>query len=144
MEKLLGRKCLGFKLQNGYLPYSQHMDKYVGEIGEIVLITFNKSVKIQFKDGKYFYYPLSEVHKYLVTEEIPTLGEGKLMLVSEDENHWIEMIVCFKHNNKYYTKMSKESMFFYTYEYAKEIIVKVTMQEIADKFNINIKDLKII
>lgn len=142
MEKLLGKKCLGFKFENRY-GYIKIIDKYIGQIGEITYVD-DKSVAITFNDGKYWFYPPAEVHKHLVTEEIPTLGEGKLMLVSDDENHWIEVIVFYKHNGKYYAKMSKESIYFFSYDYAKEITAEVTMQEIADKFNININDLKII
>ena len=140
MENLLGKKCLGFKFETILHP---QMDKYVGKIGEITDVD-NKTVGITFNGINRLFYPISEVYKYLVTEEVPTLGEGKLMLVSDDEKHWFKLIVCFKHNNKFYIKTSKESTFFYSYAYAKEIKVEVTMQEIADKFNININDLKII
>ena len=55
----------------GFASYAETIDmyKYRGEIGIITKIS-ELDVKVQFSDGDYWYYPIQDAEKHLVTDSI--------------------------------------------------------------------------
>jgi hypothetical protein len=90
MKNYIGRKCKGFRFEDGLanLTFSLMMQKHMGEIGEIKY-QGNEHVVIQFKDDR-LSYPISLIEPHLIPEspEIPQLGEGVEMEVSNDDITW--------------------------------------------------------
>ena len=144
MNNLKGRYIKGFKFEDVSIGYLPRMDSSIGEVGEITHVYSNR-VSIDFKENS-FYYPLDQIEKHLIPEEneIPELGEGVLMEVSDSE----DFSKSFKKNviGKYRGLFIVSSLgFFYRYKYARPIKEKVvlTHKQIADKFDIDINQLKI-
>ena len=141
MNNLIGRKCKGFKFEG---EYYYDMDEHIGEVGKITYID-DLFARIRFKNHSWN-YPLNEIENHLVPEEIeiPELGEGVLMEVSdyEDFSKSVRRIVIGKFNNSFIVCESSFSRIF-RYEYARPIKTTLTKQEIADKFDIDINQLKI-
>jgi len=93
-ERLIGKKVKGFKFEDFY--YQSNMDKYIGKIG--IIQEFNAiTVRIDFNDIS-FYYPADQIEAHLVEDEIPTLSDGVMMLVSDDGKQWDERKVVLKSN----------------------------------------------
>jgi hypothetical protein len=90
MKNYIGRKCKGFRFQDktNDIRWSGLMENFIGKIG---LITEQRypSVKISFKDD-FWDYPTSLIEEHLIPEtpEIPQLGEGIEMEVSQDDILW--------------------------------------------------------
>jgi len=100
-EKLIGKKVRGFKFETTkYCGYTKGMDKYVGKTGIIDKI-LEHEFRVDFKEG-YYYYPADQIEAHLVEDEIPTLSDGVMMLVSDDENTWHERNVFAKRYNIFY------------------------------------------
>ena len=96
MENLIGRKVRGFKFNdNNYIP--RNMDSYIGEVGIIEdFICNNKLAVIRYKNRDFYYYPADQIEDHLVEDEIPTLSDGVMMLVSDDKERWHERKVIGK------------------------------------------------
>ena len=91
------------------------------------------------------FYPFDSLYKKMSLEpEVQELGEGVLMEVSdyEDFSKSVRRIVIGKFNNSFIVCESSFSRIF-RYEYARPIKTTLTKQEIADKFDIDINQLKI-
>jgi len=101
-EKLIGKKVLGFKFENiGSIIYDEIMDKYIGKIGEIIKTYKDKTCRVDFEDD-YYFYPADQIEAHLVEDEIPTLSDGVMMLVSDDNERWIDKKVIGKRNGVFY------------------------------------------
>jgi hypothetical protein len=98
MKNYVGRKIRGFKFQDGtdgVIWYESMIDN-IDKIGEI--IEQRKSVvRIRF-DNRHFCYPISLIEQHLIDEtpEIPQLGEGVLMMVSDNEKDWTQGYIIAK------------------------------------------------
>jgi hypothetical protein len=145
MKKLIGRKCKGFKFESVSVSYNDKMDKHIGEPGEIMQVS-SDSVMVQFKK-EFYSYPLNKIENHLVPEKtnIPELGEGVLMEVSnyEDFEESYEENVLLMYRNRFVAV--DEEGFIYAWKYGRKIQEKVTLtkQEIADKFGYDINQLVI-
>jgi hypothetical protein len=90
MENYVGRKCKGFRFENGTdrVNWLEKKERHIGEVG---LITYQEdyNVRIKFKDD-FWHYPISLIEENLIPEtiEIPQLGEGIEMEVSNDDITW--------------------------------------------------------
>jgi hypothetical protein len=90
MKNYVGRKCKGFRFEGGTdgVNWLEKKEKHIGEVG---LITYQEddSVSIKFKDD-FWHYPISLIEPHLIPEtpEIPQLGEGIEMEVSNDNITW--------------------------------------------------------
>ena len=118
-QELIGRKVLGFKFETTkYCSYVKDMDKYIGKTGII-----NKILEHEFRvdfEEDYYYYPADQIEAHLVEDEIPTLSDGVMMLVSDDDKYYEPREVYFKYNEKYYVK-PRLTMELTTFRYAKPI-----------------------
>lgn len=116
-EKLIGRKVRGFKFETTkYCSYVKGMDKYVGKTGII-----NKIVEEVFRvdfENDFFFYPADQIEAHLVEDEIPTLSDGVMMLVSDNNLKYDKEEVFFKYNNKHYVRLG---LLFEPYEFAKPL-----------------------
>ena len=123
-----------------------------GEIGTIEFIDTLLGIGVKFEDEVSFWYNYTEAFDHLVDEEtikdeLPTLGEGVLMLVSNDNIDFNQRFVMAKTKNNYLAwagaetadKINfKETIF---WKFAKPIEHKVilTKQDISDGKGVGVK-----
>jgi hypothetical protein len=90
MKNYVGRKCKGFRFDSGTdgLVWSESMENHIGEIG-LIVDRSGGNVSIEFEND-WWNYPISLIEAYLIPEspEIPQLGEGIEMEVSNDNILW--------------------------------------------------------
>jgi hypothetical protein len=90
MKNYIGRKCKGFRFEDGVdgIIWEERMKECMGEIGGITLQYTNRVI-IQF-EYTCWEYPISLIEEHLIPEtpEIPQLGEGVAMEVSNDDVEW--------------------------------------------------------
>ena len=143
---LIGRKFTGVKFKDCSFPgWSSSMNDYIGVEGTITERTDRGSYKVVFPDGNNWLYPKSVVEEQL-SVNVPTL-EGVMMEVSDDISfvRSCERLVYGRVNGVYIVRAGDNSSL-YEYKFARPIQPKVTeisMQDIANKFGVNIDDLKI-
>jgi hypothetical protein len=91
MKNYIGRKCKGFSFKNGtdHIQWDGYMENYIGQVGEVVTQGKNH-VNIEFDNHASWSYPISLIEEHLIPEtpEIPQLGEGVEMEVSNDDILW--------------------------------------------------------
>jgi hypothetical protein len=91
MKNYVGRKIRGFRFEDGTdgVVWIESKEKHIGIIGEIIC-QHEKYVILQFKIESW-YYPISLIEQHLIEEEtpeIPQLGDGVLMEVSDSGTNW--------------------------------------------------------
>ena len=96
MKNYVGRKIRGFRFEDvkDVAAFASSMKKHIGEVGEIVGQT-RETVMVRFGYDSWD-YPLSLIEPHLIEEEtpeIPQLGEGVLMEVSDDGIEWYHSCV---------------------------------------------------
>jgi hypothetical protein len=101
MKNYIGRKCKGFRFESvrNSIGFNVGMEEHIGEIGEIVYEN-QLNVMIQFKKGGW-YYPISLIEPHLIPEtpEIPQLGEGIEMEVSNALIPWQKRKIIAKRHD---------------------------------------------
>ena len=144
MNNLIGRKIRGFKFEDTNIVYLSVMNSNIGEVGEITFVS-KKDVMVQFENDRW-YYPIDQIEKHLISEEneIPELGEGVLMEVSDSEDFCLscEEVVIGSYIGLFLVDESTHSSY---WKYARPIKEKVvlTHKQIAEKFDIDINQLEI-
>jgi hypothetical protein len=120
-QDLIGRKVRGFKFETDNKEnYNPNMDKHIGEIGEIIKQLSTGSFQVKFKE-EYWNYPADQIEAHLVDEEIPTLSDGVMMLVSDDEVRWYSELVFGKIEN-FHISWNRAGSYSTTYwKYAKPL-----------------------
>lgn len=100
-EQLIGKKVRGFKFEK---HWNRKMNAYIGLVGLAERIFQNKMVLVLFDNGISWSYPADQIEAHLVEEqnEIPTLSDGVMMLVSDNEREWFESSVMGQKNGLYY------------------------------------------
>ena len=125
----MGRKCKGFRFEDvDDTPWGELMENFIGKVG-LIVYQDDDSVKIEFEDNGW-YYPISLIEPHLIPEtpEIPQLGEGIEMEVSNDGVKWHKKNVVAKiHTGPF---MSYYGVF---YQYARPIqeVKKYTKEELV-------------
>ena len=144
MNNLIGRKIRGFKFKDKSPKFQDSMSVHIGEIGEINSVLDDR-VLIEF-EGVSWYYPLDLIENHLIPEEneIPELGEGVLMEVSDCKDFEVSYKEVVIGSYKGLFLVGERTHITY-WKYARPIKEKVvlTHKQIAEKFNININQLKI-
>jgi len=102
MKNYVGRKCKGFRFKNGtdHIQWDGYMENYIGQVGEVVTQGENH-VNIEFDNHASWLYPISLIEEHLIPEspEIPQLGEGVEMEVSNDGINWCKIkVLAQKHD----------------------------------------------
>ena len=143
MKDLIGRKVRGFKFEdkkyhNG-LSYCRNMDKYIGVIGTIKGFSPRlNAYEVHFEDVYWHYYPAELIEQHLVEEPI---DRDVLRQELEKFADWYKKpistisIVTKQERciNEYFEYLDKEE------NPTKEL----TLQEIADKFNVPVDKIRI-
>ena len=106
MKNYIGRKCKGFRFEDETddTPWVQSMEKHIGKVG-LIADQEDNSVRIEFEND-WWYYPISLIEPHLIPEtpEIPQLGEGVEMNVSDDEINWCKInVIAQRHDGFYIT-----------------------------------------
>ena len=150
-NKLIDKKVRGFKFKRIYdrIDYPDSMDDKIGVIGTIVYYDeYSATFKVDFEDES-FWYPAELIEQHLVEEtpldDLPIIGDGVLMEVSEDEQVWYKRIVFAKYD-KYFLahdgvddiKKVTYNICPYLWKYARPITpkTKITRKEFESKFEI--------
>jgi len=124
LEKLIGKKVRGFKFEfSSDCSYNKEMDTFIGKIGVIHSKNslFN-CYNVLFNNGKTEWsYPADQIEAHLVEDEIPTLSDGVMMLVSNNGTDYLPKEVLFKKNNRHYAFCSLKGILVVGYKYAKPI-----------------------
>jgi hypothetical protein len=99
MKNYTGRKIRGFSFNDikDVAAFASSMEKCIGKVGEIISET-RETVMVRFRYDSW-HYPISLIEPHLIEEEtpeIPQLGEGVLMQVSDDGIKWCERYVIAK------------------------------------------------
>jgi hypothetical protein len=131
MKNYVGRKCKGFSFEGGTdgVNWARPMEKHIGEIGEITK-QGDGSVRISFEND-WWGYPISLIEPHLIPEypEIPQLGEGVDMEVSDDGIDWCKRKVLAQMVNGLYITINSVL----TWEHARPIpeVKKYTKEELV-------------
>jgi hypothetical protein len=142
-NKLIGKKVKGFKFDSGKVFYCYLMDNKIGKIGKI--IEYHKqynAFEVDF-NGKTWSYPAELIEQHLVKEtpleDLPIIGDGVLMEVSNQGITWICKNVFAKYNNSFVAWTDHENTIsIQLWEYARPITpkTKINRKEFESKFEI--------
>jgi hypothetical protein len=142
MKNYVGKKIRGFEFGDGTngVRWNTNKKLYIGEIGEI---TYQDSRRagIKFSDDR-FDYPISLIEQHLIEEEapeIPQLGEGVLMKVSDNEKDWSKGYIIAKLENGRFLDRNKLS-----WKHARPIpqLPKYTHAELVEKLGHDFEIIK--
>jgi hypothetical protein len=132
MKNYVGRKCKGFRFEDGTdgLEWNPMMRHHIKEVG-VIEIQYKNSVRVQF-EGYNWSYPISLIEPYLIPEtpEIPQLGEGVEMEVSDDNEKWyIKAVIAQMQDGLFVTNDNC----FLTWKYARPIqeVKKYTKEDLV-------------
>lgn len=157
MENYIGRKMIGFQFEDGIdsIKWLSSKKDFIGIIGKIIRQE-NRFVIVNFEDDNYLVYPISMVEQHLLPIELELPKKGDRILVSNDGKRWEERIFLAYIEESIYpiigVLMSNENEFkkgekvpVYFWKYWKPLLekIKLTKQEIAKKFGINVEQLEI-
>jgi DNA-directed RNA polymerase sigma subunit (sigma70/sigma32) len=139
MKDLIGRKVRGFKFEDTRYEkfgYCDDMDKYIGKIGVIGrYVDEDKSFSVVFDDD-FWYYPAELIEQHLVEEPIDrdVLRQELEKFLNYCERHLLCSITGKTQEfiDEYFEYLDKEGS-------TKEL----TLQEIADKFNVPVDKIRI-
>jgi hypothetical protein len=145
-NKLIGKKVKGFKFDDGIqkdFEYVSDMDSQIGKIGKIKNYrNSDNSYHVEFEND-YWFYPAELIEQHLVEEnpldDLPIIGDGVLMEVSNQGITWICKNVFAKYNNSFVAWTDHESTIsIQLWEHARPITpkTKITRKEFESKFEI--------
>jgi hypothetical protein len=90
MKNYIGRKCKGFSFEDGIdgVEWNPGMKHLIGKVG-VIANQADNIVRIDFEED-WWNYPMSLIEPHLIPEtpEIPQLGEGIEMEVSDNGIEW--------------------------------------------------------
>jgi hypothetical protein len=135
MKNYVGRKCKGFSFESGIdgVEWDNFKEKYIGEIG-VIIEQNDFDVAIEFKDSYCFLSPISLIEEHLIPEtpEIPQLGEGVEMEVSDYGIDWCKRkVVGLLPNGSFLTTSIDTCVA--TWQYARPLpeVKKYTKEELV-------------
>jgi hypothetical protein len=154
MKELIGKKIKGFKFEDtDCLPYNNKvMDNYIGKIGVITKV-HGKDVKVEFEND-YWSYPLPEALNHIV-EEHPQRGDEVLVWDGDETDAVKRIFLTYIEGTKYpvitvingdeelYKNGDMFGIYFYKHYKLPPQKTKLTLQQIADKFGIDVNDLEV-
>jgi hypothetical protein len=104
MKNYIGRKCKGFRVEDEIdgVRWNINKENHIGEIG-VITEQGNSYVKINFEKD-WWNYPISLIEPHLIPEtpEIPQLGEGVEMEVSDNGIEWLKRNVIAQMQDGWY------------------------------------------
>jgi hypothetical protein len=158
MKQLIGKKIKGFKFEDGtndisYIIGDAGMDKYIGQIGVITKFYNDSNVLVKFSDTELI-YPLPEALNHIV-EELPQRGDEVLVWDGDESIAVKRIFLAYIEGANYPTfvvhdtdeENFKNGKPFATVKYKNYKTIpqktKLTLQQIADKFGIDVNDLEV-
>jgi hypothetical protein len=132
MKNYVGRKCKGFRFEDKTdgTPWGELMEKFIGKVG-LIVYQYDNYVIISFEND-WLNYPISLIEPHLIPEspEIPQLGEGVEMEVSNNGIEWFKRSVIAQMSNGLYITGHDD---FWTWKYARPIqeVKKYTKEELV-------------
>jgi hypothetical protein len=143
-NKLIGKKIKGFWFDNEIYKfgYVSNMDKHIGKIGQIEKYeeVYN-CYRVNFKSESW-QYPAELIEQHLVEEtpldDLPIIGDGVLMEVSQKMDNWYKKYVIAKSKNGIFIAWNDSFDHIYTWQHARPITpkTKITRKEFESKFEI--------
>jgi hypothetical protein len=131
MKNYVGKKIRGFRFDANKPGWSKHMESYIGRVGEVLMQRDDYYVVVEFDDDDTWSYPISLIEPHMIEEspEIPQLGEGVFMEVSDDGVDWTLRKVVGQLQNGYFVTDS------FPWKKARHIqqLPKYTHAELVDK-----------
>jgi hypothetical protein len=104
MKNYIGRKCKGFRFEDGIdgIEWNPGMKHLIGKVG-VIANQVDDIVRIDFEKD-WWNYPISLIEPHLIPEtpEIPQLGEGVNMEVSNDDITWYNRNVIAQMQDGWY------------------------------------------
>jgi hypothetical protein len=101
MKNYIGRKCKGFRFEDETdgVPWVQSMENFIGKMG-LISNQIDDCVRIDFEND-WWNYPISLIEPHLIPEspEIPQLGEGVEMEVSNNIIPWQKRKIIAKRHD---------------------------------------------
>ena len=86
MRDYVGLQAKGFEFDDSYpCGFVDSMTRHIGEVGTIIYQN-NINVRIQFKCGNSWNYPIQEIHKHLIINKPMTLTELKDLYAHFDDD----------------------------------------------------------
>ena len=142
MKDLIGRKVRGFKFEDkkyhNRLSYCRNMDKYIGVIGTIKGFSPRlNAYEVHFEDVYWHYYPAELIEQHLVEDTI-----DRDVLRRELE----KFAKYYKCNGSYSITGRTKNCIDEYFEYLdkeENPTKELTLQEIADKFNVPVDKIRI-
>jgi hypothetical protein len=143
MKDLIGKKVIGFRFDSHAYKcgYSKEMDELIGETGVINKYhSLSNCYTVQFK-GEYWNYPAELIEQHLIEENSDEIDRDVLRRELE------------KFGNFYRSENAKRSIYtegggfiddYFEYlDKEDEPTKEITLQEIADKFNVPVDKIRI-
>ena len=142
-NNLIGKKIKGFKFDDDKYKYgyTDKMDKHIGVVGIIKEYTQVFNAYLVDFENEDWYYPAELIEQHLVEEnpldDLPIIGDGVLMEVSDNGKVWHERFVVGKSKSgEFLAWVNSEDI--YCWKYARPITpkTKITRKEFESKFEI--------
>lgn len=154
MKELIGKKIKGFKFKaDKNIAYFYNMNNHIGKVG-VIREVFDECVRVKFDDNNYYSYPLPEALNHIV-EEHPQRGDEVLIWDGDETDAVKRIFLAYIEGANYpinvvtngYEENFKNGETFATSKYRHYKTIpqktKLTMQQIADKFGIDVNYLEI-
>ena len=156
MKNLIGKQIRGFKFIETEncetVGWNNSMETYIGKLGTIIE-AYGDYVRVKFEDGKNWVYPINLIKDHLVGE-LPERGDTILVWddgMDPDEAIFLAFIpgaalpvICVQpcDEDNFRNEIPFDTL---SYQYWKPASgrVKLTLQDIADKFGIDVNRLEI-
>ena len=138
MKDLIGKKVRGFKFDGRFsCKYNKSMNKYIGKIGVITeYINYLNSWRVDFSDD-YWWYPAELIEQHLVED---TIDRDVLRQELEKFAKYYDVYGTYSITGR--TKRCIDEYFEYL-DKEESSTKELTLQEIADKFNVPVDKIRI-
>ena len=125
-ERLIGKKVRGVKFEDERVNYVGIMNNYIGQVGEIKKLSLRRIYfQVEFKNGISFAYPADQIEDHLVEDEdeneMPTLSDGVMMLVSNNKTTWNKHIVFGFKNGLHFAWYNESRTIAFSFRYTKPL-----------------------
>lgn len=158
MKNLIDKQIRGFKFIEAEncvtVGWNNSMESYIGKLGTIIE-AYDGYVRVKFEDGKNWVYPINLIKDHLVGE-LPERGDTIFVWDGDDASYPDEAIflayipgtilpvICVRprDEDRFRNGLQFDTI---SYQYWKPAAkkLKLTLQDIADKFGVDVSQLEI-
>ena len=157
MKNLIGKQIRGFKFIETEIcvaDWDDSMEPYIGKLGTI-MEAYDDYVRVRFEDGTRWAYPINLINDHLVGE-LPERGDTIFVWDGDDASYPDEAIflayipgtilpvICVRprDEDRFRNGLQFDTI---SYQYWKPAAkkLKLTLQDIADKFGVDVSQLEI-